>query len=151
MERQQSNSTLFLCTGGAKNPINDKQSTITNMKAKLFQRNDGTKIAVIIPDGEPCENIFKIKDIPFEGALQNEFTFIGLFESIVENAEEELISLLDADVLITIGKDLLVKYLMSTNHRYLSIQVPSIEFVNNVYSIMLLLNQFSSIKHKLNL
>lgn len=121
------------------------------MKAKLFQKNDGTKIAVIIPNGESGENIFKIKDIPFEGALQNEFTFIGLFECAGKNAEKELISLLDADVLIKKGESLHIKYLMSANHRYLLIQVPSIEFVNNVYSIMLLLNQFGSIKHKLNL
>mgnify|MGYP007130651025 CR=1 FL=1 len=121
------------------------------MKAKLFQKNDGIKI-LVTQKAKTNPTMFEIKDIPFEGILQNELTYVGEFEG---NNKEELISLLDPDMVVvedTEVADFKIKYemIVNTTYRYLLLKVHSIAYINKLYPILLLFNQFSSIKHKLN-
>lgn len=121
------------------------------MKANLFKKNDGMKILVVLPetsnnnDQNDINDAFKIVCVPFEGILQNEVKFVGAFTG------NDLINLLEPDIVIEVGQKTDVTYEINNNLKYLSIKVPSITILNEVYSKVLLFNQFCAIKQTLNL
>lgn len=124
------------------------------MKAELFQKNDGMKVMVIISKQSDIDNLdlineaFKIVEVSFAGILQNELKYIGTFNEV---NKVSLLNLLEPEIVLEIGDKKEVKFTTEDKLKYLSITVPNIQTLNEIYSTVLIFNQFGLIKQKLNL
>ena len=124
------------------------------MKAELFQKNDGMKVMVIISKQSNIDNLdlineaFKIVEVSFGGILQNELKYIGTFNEV---NKVSLLNLLEPEIVLEIGDKKEVKFTTEDKLKYLSITVPNIQTLNEIYSTVLIFNQFDLIKQKLNL
>lgn len=122
------------------------------MKAELFQKNDGMKVMVIIPNQSDIDNLvneaFKIVEVSFGGILQNELKYIGTFNEV---NKVSLLNLLEPEIVLEVGEKKEVKFTTEDKLKYLSITVPNIQTLNEIYSTVLIFNQFGLIKQKLDL
>lgn len=124
------------------------------MKAELFQKNDGMKVMVIISNQSDMDNLdlvneaFKIVEVSFGGILQNELKYIGTFNEV---NKVSLLNLLEPEIVLEVGDKKEVKFTTEDKLKYLSITVPNIQTLNEIYSTVLIFNQFGLIKQKLNL